>query len=85
MKYLIAEKQATQYFFLVHMDETKTLEDGSPDPAYVREYTWGIEPPEGQTEQEYLANIKREIGLLVEDELARMTAPVPAPQPLVGF
>jgi hypothetical protein len=85
MKYLTAEQQAAQYFFRVHMDETKTLEDGTPDPAYVREYAWGLTPPEGQDEAEYLANIKREIGLLVDDELSRLNTPAPAPTPLAGF
>jgi hypothetical protein len=72
MVYLIEEKQATEYYFLVHMDETKKLADGSPDPVYVREYRWGINPPPGQTEAEYLANIKNEISLLVADELSHM-------------
>ena len=85
MKFLIAEKQPSQYYFQVHMDETKTLSDATPDPNFVREYAWGIQPPEGQTKQEYLASIKREIGLLVADELTRMATPAPTPTPLVEF
>lgn len=85
MKYLKAEKQATQYYFQVHMDETKTFSDGTPDPTYVREYCWCIIPPKKQTETEYLSNIKREIGLLVADELARMANPISTPTPLAGF
>ena len=85
MKYLKAEKQANQYYFQVHMDETKIQEDGTPDPVYVREYVWGIQPPEGQTDAVYLANIKRQIELLVADELARMETPAPATTPLTGF
>ena len=85
MKFLKAEKQANQYHFKVHMDETKKLSDGTPDPTYVREYIWGPQPPEGQTDTVYLASIKREIGLLVADELSRMATPTPTPTPLVGF
>lgn len=85
MKYLKAEKQTNQYYFLVHMDETKKLTDGTPDPAYVREYCWSIVLPNRQSETDYLANIKREIGLLVADELSRMKTPAPAPTPLAGF
>lgn len=76
MTYLTAEKQATQYFFRVQMDD---------NPENVREFAWGLTPPEGQTDAEYIANIKREIGLLVDDELARMTAPSTEATPLVGF
>ena len=85
LKYLKAEKQANQYYFQVHMDETKNLPDGTPDPAYVREYSWAIQPPEGQTDTVYLASIKREIGLFVADELTRMATPAPIPTPLAGF
>lgn len=80
MKYLTAEKQSTQFFFRVHMDITKPQ-----TPDNVREYSWGLTPPTGQTETQYLDNIKREIGLLVADELNRMNTPTPAPTPLAGF
>jgi hypothetical protein len=77
MTYLTAEKQATQYFFRVQMDE---------NPENVREFAWGLTPPEGQTETVYLANIKREIGLLVADELSRMNpALAEVATPLAGF
>ena len=85
MKFLKAEKQPTQYYFQVWMDETKKQSDGTPDPAYVREYEWGIQPPEGQTDTVYLASIKREIGLLVADELVRLSTPAPTQTPLAGF
>lgn len=85
MKYLKAEKQPNQYFFQVHMDETKKLSDGTPDPDYVREYNWTLTPPEGQTATVYLTNIKREIGLLIADELTRMATPAPVTTPLSGF
>lgn len=76
LKYLTAEKQPTQYFFRVQLDE---------NPENVREYAWGLTPPEGQTETQYLDNIKREISLLVTDELSRINAPTPAPTSLPGF
>lgn len=85
MKYLIAEKQALQYYFKVHMDETK-LVNSMPDPAYIREYSWGINPPIGQLEVDYIASIKREIGLLVASELVRITPQTPPPPfQLAGF
>lgn len=85
MKYLVAEKQQTQYFFRVHMDESKTLEDTSPDPTYVCKFTWGLTPPEGQTVTEYLENIKREIGLLVDLELTKLNQPISESTLLSGF
>lgn len=84
MKYLIAEKQVTQYFFRVHMDETKILDDDSPDPNYIRDFSWCLTPPDDQTETEYLEAIKREIALLVQVELDALTSQ-PAPTPLPGF
>lgn len=85
MKYLIAEKQQSQYFFRVHMNETKVSQDGSPNPDYVREYSWSLTPPDGQTEVQYLDNIKIEISLLVEYELVQMIPQPEAPTPLEGF
>jgi hypothetical protein len=77
MKYLIAEKQQMQYYFLVQMDD---------NPNNKHEFTWGLTPPQGQTETQYLANIKREIGLLVEDELSRINPQsTPEATPLSGF
>lgn len=77
MTYLTAEKQATQYFFCVQLDNS---------PENVREFSWGLKPPEGQTDAQYIASIKREIGLLVADELSRMN-PQTAPEStqLAGF
>jgi hypothetical protein len=77
VKYLLAEKTATSYHFLIWTDETKKLENGTPDPFFVKEFEWGLTPPEGQTEANYITSIKREIELLV--------APAPAPVPLEGF
>lgn len=108
MKFLKAERQTTQYYFLVHMDESKLVQlepDTAPvpDPAYVREFVYGIpvykteDMTEGYLinnetdrepvyEPEYLESIKREIGLLVADELSRMNPqPAPEPIPLEGF
>lgn len=86
MKYLKAEKQTNQYYFQVHMDETRVQEDGTPDHTYAREYVWGIQPPKGQTDAVYLASIKSQIGLLVANELAKMSTPyTPTPTPLAGF
>lgn len=87
LKYLIAEQQATQYFFRVLMDDTKVNVDGSPIQDYVREYSWMLTPPNGQDVNAYLANIKNEIQGLVNYELQQMQIPqVPqAPIALSGF
>lgn len=50
------------------------------DPAYVRDWTWGRQPPEGQDLATYLGSCKREALLLAQDALDRMTVP-PAPEP----
>lgn len=63
------------YLFRIHLDTTKVLGDGSPDPAWVIEYTWSKTPPDGQTATEYLTACKREATLLAELELARRQPP----------
>lgn len=87
VKYLKAEKQETQYYFLVLIDETKYVEGGEQDPTYVREYSWSLYPPEGQTTQEYLDNIKREIQALADWELSQMAQQEQPQEPeaLEGF
>jgi hypothetical protein len=85
MKCLIAAQQGNCYYFRVWLDESKTLNDRvTPNPAYVREYTWALTPPENQDTDEYLSNIKNEITLLVAAELQNMTPP-PLPTPLPNF
>lgn len=59
-----AYDDGTAYRFVVLIDDTKTLPDGSPSPEWTHEYVWGKEPPEGQTATEYLAACKREAELL---------------------
>lgn len=59
-----AYDDGSSYRFVVLIDGTKVLPDGSPDPAWTKEYTWGKEPPQGQTAQDYLASCKREAELL---------------------
>ena len=85
MKFLLAEKEQQQYHFIVLMDTSKLLKDGTPDPEYVRVYSWGLESPDGQTEEQYLDSIKREIGLLVSDELNIMNPITPESTHLTGF
>lgn len=78
------------YRFVVVLDDTMlipdpslpTPADGEPDtrpmlqdPAYVREYTWGKDAPEGQTTPEYLQACKREALLLGELELGKLQPP----------
>lgn len=69
MKIFVARDMGISYHFEVHLDESKVLADGSPDPAFVRSYDW----PKSQDKAVSL----REMALLCEDELARMN-----PQPM---
>jgi hypothetical protein len=78
MQYLRAEKQVDQYYFQVLLDET------SQNPQ-IREYTFLPNPPEGLTETEYVDSMKREIPLLVADELQRINAAIQPTTPLEGF
>lgn len=78
MQYLKAEKQENQYYFQVVLDET------SADPQ-IREYTFLPVPPAGLTETEYVDSMRREIPLLVQDELARIAQSNVQPIPLEGF
>lgn len=73
MKLIMARERPTDYLIRVHLDPTKTV-NGQPDPAYIEEFTWGKEPPEGLTKQAYLAMIRRETKLLCEARLAQRTA-----------
>lgn len=77
MKLITARELPTQYFFQVHTDETKLKLDGTPDPAYVREFTWGKTPPTGVTKAQYLTSIQREIKLLVDAETTATDAADP--------
>ena len=74
MKLIKARELATEYRFVIHLDETKVNRDGEPDPTYVFECVWGKEPPEGQTKAQYLAMIKREMKLLAQGELSSRLA-----------
>ena len=69
MKLLKARKQLDRIDLSIHLDETKTVEDGSPDPEWVREFTWAADPPAGVSEADYLKSIKREAKLLCQQEL----------------
>jgi hypothetical protein len=74
VKYLKAEKQVNQFYFVVLIDDTQVNADGTPKEEYVKEFSWTIQTPEGQTETEYLANIKKEIQLLADHEVGKMTS-----------
>lgn len=86
IKCLTAEMQATQYYFKYTLDDTKMQEDGTPDLAYIREWTYGIVTPEGLTDADYVDMMKRELPLLAQAELDAMNPqPAQAPTPLAGF
>lgn len=80
IKCLVAEKQATQYYFKYTFDDTKT------DDSYIREWTYGLQPLEGMTDADYVAMMRKELPLLAQAELDAMNpTPAPAPTPLSGF
>lgn len=88
LKYLVAEQQQNQFYFKVLMDDTKVNVDGSPMDDYVIDYYWTLNPPVGQTQQQYLDQIKVEISALVSYELNQKTLSQQvqqAPIPLAGF
>jgi hypothetical protein len=58
---------------VVHLDETKTLEDGEPDPAWVYDATWPPKPA-NMTAQAYGDMVKREAKLLAQAQLAELNA-----------
>ena len=72
IKVLQARKRETEYFFQIHLDDSKVVEEEGkevPDPYFVREYRWGKDID--------LADIKREMKALVKAELARLDDGVP--------
>jgi hypothetical protein len=56
---------------VVHLNETKTLDNGEPDPAWVYDATWPPKPA-NMTAQAYGDMVKREAKLLAQAELARL-------------
>lgn len=76
---LQAETFEDHYHFEVWMDTTKSLADGSPDPAYIRVVDYSKNFPEGVADEAaYLVWIQSEIRQLVQLEIQTKTAPVPA-------
>jgi hypothetical protein len=64
MKLLKARELADAFKFVVHIDTSKVLEDGSPDGNYVSTFFRDKDFAErGLTKLQYLAQIKREIKL----------------------
>lgn len=59
--------KGTYIVAVVHLDETKVLEDGSPDPVWVRRYEYS-------TAEMTLARVKVEIKRLAQAELATLQA-----------
>ena len=77
--------------FRVHLDTERCVEGGAPDPAYVREWTFGLQAGEtGEgigakaqmrpvTSQEQRVMIERELRALVQHELAKLALPKKGP------
>lgn len=85
IKCLIAEQQTNQFYFKYTLDDTKLALDGTPAPEYIREWSYAPQPPEGMSEADYIAMMKRELPLLAQSELDAMQTPAPAPTTLSGF
>lgn len=77
MKIIEAKDMSTEYCFCVHIDETKLDANGKPDPAYLKDFTWGKQPPIGQTATQYLTSIKKEMKLLCQLELEKLNVGIP--------
>jgi len=63
MKIIVAREAGNFRHYRIHLDETKLLDDGSPDPAWVVAYGW-------PKEQDKAVSL-REMALLCEIELAK--------------
>lgn len=74
MKIIEAKDMGNEYCFCVHLDETKLDANGNPDPAYLKYFAWGKQPPSGQTATQYLASIKNEMKLLCQLDLDTLNA-----------
>ena len=73
MKLITARELPSEYLFRVHVDETKLDGQGNPDPAYVQEFRYGLEPPPGQTTDGYLAAILKEVKALCIQQIETST------------
>jgi hypothetical protein len=63
------------YLFRVHLDITKMLEDGAtPDPDWVRVWTYGEAPPPGKTVAQYRDMIREQTRTLALAEAAEKAA-----------
>jgi hypothetical protein len=60
-----AVETATEYIF--------TVTDGD----YSTSWSWGKQPPEGQSTSEYLQSCKREAELLASHEIVQLRPPTP--------
>lgn len=85
MQFLSATTDAQGIHYSVWLDTTKSV-DGSPDPAYVRNYDWAPVPTDwtgGATAYQQMT--LDEVKLLAAADLDAITAtqnPTPAPTPL---
>ena len=61
------------FLLRVHLDETKTVDGGQPDPEWVREFEWAPKP-DSMTQADYVTQQKRETRLLCQLALDEMNA-----------
>lgn len=54
------------YRFRVHLDTAMVLADGSPNPDWVRSWTYGENPPPGVTVTNYRTNIQAQTKALAQ-------------------
>ena len=68
---LKAHQTETEAVLVVHLDDRRMTDDGEPDPAYVRRWTWPLIVG-GVVQTDYLDRLQREARALVKAELAAM-------------
>lgn len=84
-QWTIAHQKANpnqHYHFQVWLDTSITLPDGSPDPVYLKNYHWSLNPPEGVTSWSlngttyatWETYIQAETELLAQQDLAVLEA-----------
>lgn len=61
----------------IHLDDRCVLFTGEPDPAWCREWTWGVNPPEGLSPEQWQQTILDETMLLAQHAWHEQASPDP--------
>lgn len=89
-QFLTAQQTPTGLNFTAWLDTSKTLADGTPDPAWVQSYTWGAQPDgwtgatlNGTAYTTWAEYVTAEVQLLAQAAYDALTAD-PAPLAVQG-